>query len=427
MDFKLKPKNDGSSELIVELNQEELLRYFQVAKSRLGQVVAVDGFRKGKAPDSVLDNHLPEIQVRQTALEDAIQGSLARVLEEQKFDVAKTADLKVLDNTPDLLRYSVQLFLFPEVKLPDLATIKIAKQVAVVQNEEIAEALKVIQNMRATFSPKDATAENGDRVEVDFSVSLDGQVLDGGESKNHPLVIGGKGFMPGFEDALIGMQAGEEKKFSLTAPTDYFHKELAGKKLDFIVKLNRVQTVNLPEISDAFAQELGRFKDVEQLKLNVHQGILQEKQEKEQQRVRLAILEEIIKATTITAPAFLVTQELEVMVTNFDQELHSKGLELTMYLARMNKTLDSLRQDWTPEAERQAKIGLIIRAVAKEKSIEVVPEEIEQAFNEAVQSAVVQGGADVSQIDGQAARQRIADRLVREKTLNFIEGVCAVA
>ncbi|MDP2648004.1 MAG: trigger factor [Candidatus Yanofskybacteria bacterium] len=425
MQTNLKPIDNWTKELHIELDRSDLLTYIKETEKEFSSEVAVDGFRKGKAPQELMNQKLDKAKVLENALAKALEGSLAKALSEQQLDVRKVTDLKMEENTAEALRYNVKLHLFPEFSLPELNSVKAVKKEVSVGDKELQETLESVRNSRATFQPKEGPAAQGDRVEVDFQVLVDGKPLEGGESKNHPLIIGGKSFIPGFEEKLIGMAGEEAREFSLTAPDDYFQKEIAGKKLDFKVTMRKVQSVELPELNDAFAKTLGSFENLEQLKTNVKEGLLQEKKDKERQKMRLEILDALIGKSKIELPLAMVQEQIDTMVANFDADLHRRNLELNMYLAHLSKSIEDLRKEWQPEAERQLKIGLVIRKVAKEQNIQVLEEEVDKTAAEMLQSFIARGELNPNEMDPEALKASVRDRLINERTLEYIEKECA--
>lgn len=409
----------------IELDASELAHYIEEAKKQIAPEVTVEGFRKGKAPQHLVDKQLNTEVVRTEALELALEGSFSEAVVKEGWDIIRTTDLKVEQNDATGLRYSVQVYVWPQMTLPDLEAIKVARKVIEVSEPEVDEALDTVLNMRATFLDKVEAAASGDRVEVDFDASINGTPIEGGSSRNHPLVIGGKSFMPGFEEALVGLKAGETKQFTLTAPADYYEPKLAGKPVDFSVTMRRVQSVLKPAADDAFAKSLGNFTNMEQLRVSLRDGIANEKRAKEKQRVRLAILDEIIEKSSVPAPESLVKSELDDMVHRFGHDLQGKGIELSMYLARMKKTEEDLRKDWHAEAQRQVRITLVLRTTAKQKSIVVSPEELDAALNEAIGELIRQGQVAEDQVDPQRVRNALHERMLTDRTLDFLEGVCA--
>lgn len=425
MTHQLKNIDQFQKELLVELNKEELKSYIDRTESRLGQEMQVDGFRKGKAPKDQVRKQLDPGAVLESALDTAVRDSLARVIEAEDLEVMNFSNLEVKENKPEKLVYSVTLSLYPQVDVKGLADFKVNKKDVLAEQKEIDETINSIKSSRAKFTDKEGPADNGDRVEVDFEITAGGAVIDDGISKNHPVVLGQNRFIPGFEQNLLGMKSGEEKTFSLAVPSDYYRKDLAGKKLDFIVKVNKVQTVEMPELNDDFAKSLGKFQDTQDLIKNISEGITQEKKIKEKQRVRLEILEHIIKTSNVSVPAFMVEKQLDSMVRDFDENLHANGMELGLYLAHIGKTQEELRKDWQKEAEKQVQIFVVLHKIAKDKNISASTEEIDQELNLLIQSIVMRGGMPQENINIEALRENIASKIINEKTLEMLEQTCA--
>ncbi len=409
----------------IALAADELISYLATAKAELGRNMTVPGFRKGKAPQRMVDQNLSEATVRAEALEVALEDSFGKAVEQNGWDVRRTSNLKVEQNDAAGLRYAVTVAVWPAVKLADLSSITIARNAVSVSDTDVDEALDAIRNMRATFMEKAGPAAVGDRVEVDFDARVDEKPVEGGSSRNHPLVIGGKTFMPGFEEELVGLVAGASKEFTLTAPTDYYEPKLAGKVVQFSVTLRRVQTVLKPAADDAFAQALGTFTTLHQLKQSIRDGIREEKGAKEGQRLRLAILDAIVAASDVPASDDMVHEELDDMVQRFSQDLRQRGVELPMYLARIKKTEEQLRGDWQGEAQRQVRIRLVLRTVAREQKIALSPEEIETAVQTTIAELTRGGKVPAEQVDPDRIRSIIAERMLRDRTLEFLERTCA--
>jgi len=212
----------------------------------------------------------------------------------------------------------------------------------------------------------------------------------------------------------------------LVAPEDYYMKVIAGKKLDFVVRVNSIKSVRLPEVDDSFAQSLGKFESKSHLLENIKEGITEEKRMKEKQRLRLEILGQIISKSDIGIPGQLVEQQLDTMIKNFDQDLHANEMEIGLYLARVGKTQDDLKREWRPEAEKQVKIAMIIHKVAKEQNIKVPQEEVEEVLASTLQSITERGETDRANVDIEVLRSNITERITNEKVMDFLESTCSV-
>jgi trigger factor len=420
--------NKNQIKATIELDKNDLKKYLDKAEKTLGEDVEIKGFRKGKAPSEILRKNLDQDKVRSLALELAIEGSLSEVIKKNSFDVLNTSELSIENNDISGLRYSVLLELFPLIKLVDLKNIKIKRKNIQVDDREIDEALEVIKNSRANFIDKsdNEIAEEGDRVEIDFEVKKDNKIIEGGVSKNHPLIIGGKSFIPGFEEQLIGMKKGEEKTFSLVAPSDYFYKDIAGKELNFVVKLVDIKKVIMPVLNDNFARSLGRFADLADLRRKVKDNLIEEKKIKEKQKIRLEILENIIDNSQIDVPESLVNRQLDLMIQDFDNNLHEKGLELSLYLSRIGKDEKELRKDWTKEAERQVKMSLVLREIAKNLNITASEREIEEMMAQVAESMIIRNESKPPDINFATLKESIESRIVNEKAFEYLESQCVI-
>ena len=426
MNHTLKKIDKNQRELIVELARDDLKTYIDRTESELGKDLHLDGFRKGKVPKDLLKKNLDTKQVLEVALDLGMKDSLAKTIDKEGLDVLDVSKLEIKENNPDKLVYKVILTLFPEIKIQDFSKFKVARRDVNVEQKDVDDTLETIKASRSVLRDKDGAIQNGDKVEIDFEVRNNGQILEGGISKNHPLIIGGKNFIPGFEDNLLGMNKGEEKTFSLIAPKDYYVKKIAGQKLDFTVRINDIKSVELPKIDDNFVKSLGKFQNLNQLIDNIKEGIIEEKKLKEKQRVRLEIINHITKNSSIEISEILVNQQLNSMISNLDKDLHANGMELGPYLAQMGKTQDELRKEWQSEAENQVKTIMILHKIAKDNKIYASHEEVDEALNIAVQSMLIRGEADKNSLNVDVIRDNISSRIINEKVLDFLGKTCSV-
>jgi trigger factor len=426
MNSTLNKIQDGQIEATIELGKEDLDAFVNKAEKLLGQEFETKGFRKGKVPNDILRKELGAERILETALEIAVRESLASVIEKESLDVLDTSGLDIKENSPQKLVYKVLLTTYPQISIADLGDLKIQKREQEITEEETVKALDSIRSNRAKYSDKEGKAEKGDRVEVDFEVSSEGKVIDEGVSKNHPLIIGNGGFIPGFEDNLVGMGKGESKSFSLIAPTDYYAKDIAGKKLDFKVQMVDIKKVEKPEVDEEFLASLGSFTSLEELKGSIKDNLKRGKEEKEKQRIRLEILGAIIEKSKIKPPVNMVDRQLEIMIQNFDEELHASGLELGPYLTHISKTIDDLKKDWRKNAERQVQIALILHKVAKDNNFLIDDAELDLSVNQVAQSLISKDGLDKKNLDLGLIRENLRSRMLNDLALAHLEKLYSV-
>jgi len=406
--------------LTIELNEEDLSLYTREAEEILSNSLYMNGFRKGKVPPEIALKKVGEKSIKEKALDISLKRSFIRALKQEKIDLIDTFEMKITKNNPGNLTYEILLLVSPEIVLGDYKNVEIEKKSLVVTEQEINNALHYVQKSRAQLKDSDRPIQKGNRVEVDFEIKHKGKQITGGKSENHPLIVGDGKFVPGFEDKLIGARKGDKKYFSLQVPDDYYQKSIAGKKLDFNVKIKRVQKVILPELNNEFAKMMGSFKDIDALRRNIAEGISMEKEAKEKERIRLAILDKIVENTRIEVPPKLIERQLDLMLRNFDDNLHRQGLELSLYLAQIKKTQEDLRKEWYEQAVKQVKTSFILKEIGKKEGITIGDDEVKLAVNNILQKFDSIKEARESMDLGEF-ENKIRTNLLNDKIIDFLE------
>jgi trigger factor len=393
MDVTVKKLPKSEVEIAVTLAWEDWSRHIDKAAEKVSKDVKLKGFRPGKVPRAVLEQKYGKALLLSEAAELAIQASYPHVLQQEKLDAIgrPQAEIRTVADGK-ALEYVVKTAVVPEVKLKkgwekDVQKANKEQKDAKleVSEEDLEKEIGRLAQTRAKFVAVDRTAKSGDNVEVDFQVLMGGVPIEGGTSKKHPVVLGSGAFIPGFEEAIEGMKAGEEKSFELTFPADYHAKDLAGKPATFDVKLVSVQEREIPEINDAFAQSLGKFKDLAELKENFRSGMLEEKKVQAEEAHRTGMIEALVAASEAELPEVLVHDELHKMMHEFEGQIQGMGMDFEEYLKGMGKTREDLEKDWHGQAEKRLLASLALEKVAREREIEASPEEIEAEMNKTMQ------------------------------------------
>ena len=306
------------------------------------------------------------------------------------------------------------------IELANYKGLKAKKRELKVEEKEIDKALDYLRNSRAKIVTVNKSAQKGNRIEIDFEVRLAGVKIENGESKNHPLILGQGRFLPGFENELEGMKAGQEKEFSLKVPADWPDKKISGKNLDFKVKMNIVQERELSEINDEFAKALGSFSSLGDLKQSVKDGLMQEKETMEKQRIRIELIEKIAADSKTEVPESLINEELEIMMNELKASIGQLGLDFEKYLSEIKTSVDNLKKSWKEQAEKRVKIGLCLKAIADKEKISVSEEEVEQRVNEDLKyyGSTEQVKKD---IDLSALKEYTKNILINEKVFALLE------
>lgn len=412
----------GQKELTIELSSDELKPYLKKAVLNISQTTKIPGFRQGKAPFDIVKKQVGEMTIYQEASHLAIRNTLFNILKEKQVDFIGEPKIDIEKLAPDNpFIYKATVSLLPKVEIGDYQKIKIKKNEVKVDEEEINKVLKSFQNNLAKEVLKNEKITNSDRVEIDFEVSLDKVVLEGGKEKNYPLIIGSGQMIPGFEDKLIGFKKDETKEFSLKFPEKYHSQHLAGKTADFKVKINNVYQRILPELNNDFAKQIGQEETLEELKTKIKENLKQEKQFKENQQVEQEMLNEIIKISQFgEIPDVLIENETEKMISELKHSIEHNGLEFNNYLASIKKTLAGLKNEFKDKALVRVKAALVIRTFSKKLNISASQEDVKKHLDNLLKHQSV-SDEQKKNLESEDYQQFIKNIILNQKTLSTLK------
>ncbi|MFH1667409.1 MAG: trigger factor [Candidatus Komeilibacteria bacterium] len=365
-------------QLTIEVADSEMEKFVKKSAQRLSETAKIEGFRPGKAPFEVVKKHLGEMKIYEQALDDIISNYYWLALEQEKIESIGQPKIEVEKFAPgNELVFKAIVALLPKVKLGTYTDLKIKKNEAGVDPKEVDKIINDLREMRAKESAKLEAVAKDDKAEVDFSISLDGQQIEGGKAEKYPLVIGNNKMIPGFEEQIIGMTAGEEKEFRLSFPANYHNAAVAGKECVFKVKIQNVFRRELPEFTDQFVTELGDFKNVNDFKEKMTVNIKNEKQYKENQKAEIAMLEKILEKSEFDPiPEVLIEAESHKMLHELQHSIESQGMVWDDYLNSIKKDHDTLQADFKEGAERRVKTSLIMREITLKEGLTVTKDEV---------------------------------------------------
>lgn len=415
----------------MEVRAEELYEILepllQKAAKLISEELDIPGFRKGLAPYEKIRDTVGEFRILEEAARLLIRKQYTEIMRELegKYEFIGSPDIaitKLAKGEP--LAYSITVSIIPSFELPDYkkvaSTIAKNKKEILVEQKEIESAVKWLRESRATLITVSRGAGTGDRVEIDFTAKHNGLKLEGGESKNHPLVIGEGSFIPGFEEELIGLTTNDEKTFSLIVPQEYHDKTVAGKELEFWVSVKLVQERKLPELTDDFAKAVGKFENAAGLEKNIREGIAQEKEMKERDRIRTEIVETLARETKAELPEVMIDAEQKKMLEELKSGTGRMGLKWEEYLQHIKKSEEDLKQGWIADAEKRVKIALLLREIAKRENITPSTEEIQEASDRWVSQSGLPP-EELKKIDKEALSQYALGIVRNEKVFEFLE------
>jgi trigger factor len=366
-------------------------KHIEPATAHIAQHINVEGFRKGKAPRRVIEQQVGKMAILEDAAERAISEGWLEAMKTEKIEAIgrPKANIMKLAEGNDL-EFVIETDVMPEIRIKDKWKKVVAKHNAKKKSEldkgpdvskEVDAELKRLAESRAKLVTVDREAREGDAVKVDFHVSIGGVPIEGGTAKDHAIVLGSNVFIPGFEEAIVGMKASEEKTFSLSFPSEYHDAGVAGKKAEFVVTMKLVEERQIPELDDAFAVALGNFKDLVDLRGKISEGIAEEEKMKTKELHRSEISDMVLKYVDIEMPESLLDEEARRMLHMFEHRVSSMGMTFDQYLAQIKKTRDEMLAEFRTPAEKSAKLNLAFGDIAEGEEMQADTEEIEKRMS----------------------------------------------
>lgn len=427
MQVSAKKIPESKVEITVVLPWEEWQKEEAHAIEHMGKNVKLPGFRHGKVPKGVLEGRFGKEAILVETAEHAVEHAYPKALVEAKVEAIGRPEIRfdeVKENEP--LTFVITTAVLPEVTIkPWRKEIEKINKTFVgkepeIKEEEVEKEVKRLAEMRAKYVTVNRAARLGDSVEIDFTVKMNNVPIEGGVGKKHPLVLGSGAFIPGFEEALVGMQAGEEKTITLSFPAEYHAKHLAGKPAEFTVKVGLVQERELPEVTDEFVKGLGRFESVADLKKSIHDGMTEEKKREYGEAHRSAIIDCLIGLTDLEYPEVLVTEEKDRMLRQFKAQVEGMGFSWESYLTQVKKTEETLREEWGVQAKKRIAAELILIKLAGDESLAVDSSEVEAEMNKTLQ--YYKGVKNIEKdLDLEKLYTAVQGRLLNEKVLSWLE------
>lgn len=381
MKSEIKKLPNSEIEMEIEVSKEELDSFIKKAFLQLGENLNIEGFRKGKAPKNIIEEKIGRENILAEAAEMAVNENYRKAVLENNLEPIGQPNVEVLklaEGNPFV--FKAVFSVLPDIKIADykkIAESKKREKTEVLENE-IEDAVKWLLKSRTKFILKNGPAENGDFVNIEYrSDQLKG--IDKKDSYEDSFVLKEGRFIPGFEENIIGMKAGESKKFSVDFPSDYFTKELSGKKVDFDLSLKSVQKAEIPELNDDFAKSLGNFNNLEALKNNIKEGIKFEKEQAQSQKIRQEIVSEVSKASEMEIPEMLIKSEQHSLAHNFRHEVEDRmKIKFEDYLDKIKKTEKELTDSFYEEAKKRVREFLVLREIGVKEKIEIKEEEVKE-------------------------------------------------
>ncbi len=372
--------NKNLKEITIKIEGEKWEKALDSSFKKANAKAKIDGFRPGKAPKNVYLKKYGIESLYMDASNLCVEDAYKKMLDENKdLEIVAQPVLDIKDINEKYIEYVFTVTLRPEVKLGKYKNLNVKKETVKVTKKEIEDAINHMREHYKENIVKEGALEKGDIAIIDFEGFKDDVAFEGGKGENYSLEIGSNTFIPGFEDQLIGMKAGEEKNINLTFPEDYHSEDLKGKPVVFKVKVNEVKEIKIPELDKEFFEDLGMdgIDSKEALENQVKENIKASKEAQADDKYINDLLDEISKTTEVEIPDTMINDEEERMVDHFEEHISMQGISLEQFFKYTNSNRETLKEQYKDEAIKRVKYRLIIEEIIKMENIQVTDKEID--------------------------------------------------
>ncbi|MDO5152359.1 MAG: trigger factor [Eubacteriales bacterium] len=424
MNVKSIERNGNEATIVVEIDKELMESGVNKAYLKTRKNILIPGFRKGKAPRKMVEAMYGAHVFYEDGLEEIFPQVYDFAVAGQEFKAIGRPNLTDMQISEDnIVTLTLTTEVYPEVTLGQYKGLEVEKaEVSVFDAQVQAELDRMAENVASTETVE-RPAEMGDTANIDFEGFDNGVPFDGGKGDNFDLKLGSGQFVPGFEEQVVGMSAGEEKDINVTFPEDY-HAELAGKSVVFHVKLNKLTVTNVPEQDDEFAKDVSEFDTLEELKADIRAKAQEQAEKQAQTAFEQSAVEKAAENTTVDMPKALVEAELDTQMERFAYQLQMSGYSMDQYAKMMGGDLNTMRDAFRPAAEKQAKISVTLEKIVEAEGLTVTDEEIEAEF----QALADQYQLELDKVKEMVPMNEITGSLTTRKAMKLIaDSAVAVA
>ena len=369
-------KEKSTVELTIQVEAEAFEAAIQKAYLKNRGRINVPGFRKGKAPRKIIEGMYGAGVFYEDAINDAYPAAYEAAVKEQGLDDVGYPKMEILEAGKEGFTFKALVSVRPEVKLGEYKGLTAPKEEAKVTEKDIDEELKPYIDRATRLVSVQRKAKKGDTAVIDFEGFDNGTPFEGGKGENYDLKLGAGMFVPGFEEQVVGMKAGEEKDIDITFPEDY-HADLAGKAVVFHVKVNEVKESQAPEVDDEFAKDVSEFETLADFRKDLGDKLLERKKAQAQSDFENAVMEQLVENMECEIPDGMVEVQVDRLMDDYAMRLQSQGIGVQDYMSMMGMSAEMMRTSARPAALKQVQMELALTAVAQAEGIEVSEEECE--------------------------------------------------
>ena len=409
--------------LTIEASAEEFEAAVNKAYLKMRGKINVPGFRVGKAPRKIIEKMYGEEVFYEEAVNIILPDAYEDAVKEQKLDVVGYPEVELESCTKDGVVFKCTVAVYPEVKLGQYKGLEAPKAEVKVAAADVNARLKEMADRNSRLVSVDRAVKKGDTADIDFEGFDNGVAFDGGKGENFDLEIGSGSFVPGFEEQLIGMKAGEEKDIDITFPENYA-PELAGKPVVFHVKVNEVKVKEVPAVDDEFAKDVSEFDTLKELKADIKKKMTAERTEAAQRAFEDVLMAKVAEGVEAEIPHEMVELQAERMMEQFKQQLAAQGIPFDQYLKMTGTTEADFRKQADGPAAEQVKMDLAVEAIIKAEGLEATDEDVENELKNVAEKY----GMDLETVKKYLRPEDVKEQVIREKAVKVVaDSAVAVA
>ena len=402
--------------LTIEVGAQEFEAAVEKAYQKMRRKINVPGFRPGKAPRKIIEGMYGAEVFYEEAINIAFPEAYEAAVKEQELQVVGYPAVEVEGQvTKDGFTFKATVPVYPEVKLGQYKGLSAEKEEVKVSASDVDTRLKALADRNTRLVSVDREAKEGDTAVIDFEGFLDGKPFDGGKGENYSLELGSHTFIPGFEEQVVGMKAGDEKDLHVTFPEDY-HQDLAGKAVVFKVKVHEVKEKEVPAMDDEFAKDVSEFDTLKDLKADLKKKITAEREDTAKRAFEDALMEQVAEGITADVPDAMVEAQARQFLDNFKMQLAQQGIKYDEYMKATGMDESKLVEDAKEPALKQVRMDLAMAAIIKEENIDATDEEVEAEF----QKMADQYGMDLETVKKYLQADQVKDQLKSQKAIAVV-------
>ena len=413
----------NSYELVVTVDGETFEKAINKVYKKQVKSINIPGFRKGKAPRHIIEKMYGTEVFYDDAMQDCYPDALYEAAKEQNLEIVAVEKLEAVEAGKEGFTFKTDIIVKPTLEVEGYKGFEIEKKSTEVTEELIDEEIDKVRDRNSRMvTVEGRAAQNGDTAVIDFEGFVDGVAFEGGKAEKYSLSLGSGNFIPGFEEQVVGHEAGEEFSINVNFPEDYQAEELKGKEAEFKIKLHELKEKELPEVDDEFVKDVSEKETVEEYRDELKETIAARLKDEAEKDVDNQISEKLIELAQGDIPEQMYDNQANDMVRDFEMRLRSQGMDPKMYMQYMGMDMAALKNMYMDEAEKRVKLRLVLEAIAKQENLEVTEADLEDEYSKMAETYKV----EVEQAKASVPADSLSEDIKVQKALDLVKNSAVI-